>query len=73
MSIASDKPHHLGKTPVEGFKDVAAKYEFDGIAEDGSFDLLHSPLGNGSTRNDQRDMQRMGKDQQLMVSADCQS
>ncbi len=57
-------PHSLGKAPHEETVDVAAKYELDGIAES-----VDPELDPGYTRNDRRDMHRMGKNQELMVSA----
>ncbi len=72
MSLASGFPQSLSKAPYEKTKDVAAKYELDDIAEGGGSDVLnlHSPLSSGYTRNDQRSMHRMGKNQELRVSAD---
>lgn len=61
MSMATDPPHHSSKASHGGVVEVAAKDE-----------LATSPssLGLGHhTHNDQRDMQRMGKNQELMVSA----
>jgi hypothetical protein len=66
MSAAMELPRRL---PNEKSQIAAAKYELDGIAEDGSSDVLPTPLASGYTRRDQQDMQRMGKDQELMVSA----
>jgi hypothetical protein len=51
----------LGKAPHEETVDVAAKYELDGIAES-----VDPELDPGYTRNDRRDMHRMGRNQELM-------
>lgn len=68
MSTATDLPQGHTKTPYQDSTVVTAKYELDGIAEDGSSDASQQQLGSGFTRNDQRDMHRMGKNQELMVS-----
>lgn len=69
MSTATDLPHGQSKTPYQDSTVVAAKYELDGVAEDGSSDASQNQFGSGYTRNDQKDMHRMGKNQELMVGA----
>ena len=44
---------------------IESKYAIDGIVEDDGSD---PSLRYGETRNDQKDMHRMGKDQELMVN-----
>jgi hypothetical protein len=66
MSMASGLPNNLDKAPYEETHDVAVKYDLGG-AEGAGFDV--SNADRSYTRNDQMDMQRMGKNQELMVSA----
>ena len=55
-----------GKSPDHGSATViSSKYAIDGIEDDGS----DPSLRHGETRNDQKDMHRMGKDQELMVTS----
>lgn len=61
MSLASDPPHRCGKAPHGRVAEAAAKDEL-GISP--------LSLSLGHTHNDHRDMQRMGKKQELMVSTD---
>lgn len=68
MATATDDPQRPAKMPFQNSTVVASKYELDGV-EDGSSDASRQKFGSGYTRNDQRDMQRMGKKQELMVSA----
>lgn len=67
MSTATDLPQGLTKAPYQESTVVTSKYELDGIAEDGSSNASQQQFGSGFTRNDQRDMHRMGKNQELMV------
>ena len=69
MSTATDLPQGQTKTPYQDSTVVTAKYELDGVAEDGSSDASQNQFGSGYTRNDQKDMHRMGKNQELMVRA----
>jgi hypothetical protein len=62
MSVPSDHSQRSAKAPQV----AADSYELDSIAEDGISDRLPSPLRSGYTRNDRRDMHRMGKNQELM-------
>lgn len=73
MSTATDLPQAHTKTPYQDSTVVTAKYELDGVAEDGSSDASQQQFGSGFTRNDQRDMNRMGKNQELMVRASLDS
>lgn len=64
MSSSADVP---GKSPFqESTTRIPSKYELDGVVEDG--DSNSSQLRYGTTRHDQKDMHRMGKDQELMVT-----
>lgn len=55
-----------GKSPYqESATPVGTKYAIDGIVDD---DGSNASLRYGETRNDQKDMHRMGKDQELMVT-----
>ena len=68
MSTATDLPQGLAKAPYQEATVLTSKYELDGV-EDGSSDVSQQQqLGPGYTRNDQKDMQRMGKNQELMVN-----
>ena len=69
MSTATDLAQGQNKRAFHDSAVVTAKYELDGVAEDGSSDASQQQFGSGFTRNDQKDMHRMGKDQELMVSA----
>lgn len=60
--MASDPPHHCSKVPHGGVAEVAAKDEV-GISPP-------LPSLGHHTQNDHRDMQCMGKNQELMVSVD---
>jgi hypothetical protein len=64
----STAPHSLSKAPHAETEDVAANLELDLIAGSGGSDESNK-LDPGYTRNDRRDMHRMGKEQELMVSA----
>lgn len=61
MSVALDPARHGSKAAHGGITEVAAKDEL-GISP--------SSLSLGYTHNDHHDMQRMGKNQELMVSTD---
>ncbi len=66
MSTVSHLPHRLNRTSDGKSNDVTATYALDSMAQgDGPDGAL-----SGHTRNDQMDMHRMGKDQELRVSAD---
>lgn len=55
-----------GKSPYhESATVIASKYAIDGVEDDRS----DPSLRHGETRNDQKDMHRMGKDQELMVTS----
>lgn len=73
MSTATDLPQGQTKAPYQDSTVVTAKYELDGVAEDGSSDASQNQFGSGYTRNDQKDMHRMGKNQELMVRASFDS
>jgi hypothetical protein len=60
MSTALDISLRSSKEDVK-----TVKYELDGIIKDAP-----TTLGLGSTRHDQMDMRRMGKNQELMIRAD---
>jgi hypothetical protein len=71
----SSSPHSLAddirKKPAnESSKEIPRKYELDGIDEDGCDDY-HGVRSHGFTRNDRRDMDRMGKVQELRVSCEA--
>lgn len=57
QDIEGKSPYHESTTPV------VSKYAIDGIVDD---DGSNPSLRHGETRNDQKDMHRMGKDQELM-------
>lgn len=57
-----------GKEPLESASEVPKKYEIDVVDDDLGLDNYHD-RGDGFTRYDQKDMRRMGKNQELMVSA----
>jgi hypothetical protein len=69
MSVPSDHSQRSAKAPQV----AADNYELDDIAEDDISDRLPSPLRSGYTRNDRRDMHRMSKNQELMISQDDSS
>lgn len=58
IDVEAKSPFHESATAI------ASKFAIDGVVEDEASD---SSLRNGETRNDKRDMHRMGKDQELMV------
>ncbi len=62
MSIASDSSHRLSEASDEKFNDI--------VVEDDDFDISSSSMNSSFIRNDKKDMQRMSKNQQLMISAD---
>lgn len=69
MLTVSDHSPSLGKAPQV----AADKYDPDGIADDALFEDLSPHMRSGYTRDDQKDMHRMGKNQELMVSKDDSS
>jgi hypothetical protein len=73
MSTALDAPHphSSSKASCEEPQVTTAKYELDGIEDDIEDDNSPTSLRSGYTRHDQKDMRRMGKQQELMVSAEC--
>ena len=73
MSTASDlPPHSLNRTSDGKSNDMTSSHALDGIARDDGINVSLSPsqLGSGYTRNDQSDMHRMGKTQELRVGMD---
>lgn len=64
--VANGAPHP--KTQVESsLSEISRRYNVDGIDDDDGFDE-NDPRRRGHTRNDQKDMHRMGKRQELIVS-----
>ena len=64
--VANGAPQ--GKSQVESsLSEISRRYNVDGIDDDDGFDD-NDPRRRGHTRNDQRDMHRMGKRQELIVS-----
>ena len=59
IDVEAKNPYRESATAID------SKYAIDGIVEDGGSD---PSLRYGETRNDQKDMHRMGKDQELMVN-----
>ena len=59
--IATDDS--IRKAPVETSKEIPRRYDLDGIDDEGADDSYHGQF----TRNDRRDMGRMGKVQELRV------
>lgn len=60
IDIEAKNPYRESAAAIE------SKYAIDGIVEDDGSD---PSLRYGETRNDQKDMHRMGKDQELMVNS----
>lgn len=57
-----------GKQHVEtSLSEISRRFNVDGIDDDDGFDE-NDPRRRGHTRNDQKDMHRMGKRQELIVS-----
>ena len=54
----------IRKAPVETSKELSRRYDLDGVDDEGADDSYHGQF----TRNDRRDMGRMGKVQELRVS-----
>lgn len=67
MSTATDHPQGLTKTSYQDATVLAPKYELRRV-EGGSSDTSEQQFGSGYTHNDQRDMHRMGKNQEFKVS-----
>lgn len=59
----------MASDPLHGFK-KASHGEFEEIAAKDELGISPSSLSLGYTHNDHRDMQRMGKNQELMASTD---
>lgn len=67
--VANGAPQ--GKFQVESsLSEISRRFNVDGIDDDDGFDE-NDPRRRGHTRNDQKDMHRMGKRQELIVSHHC--
>ena len=67
MSTSADIPGYgSGKSPMDTATEVPKRYDIDGTDDDLGLDGYHD-RGDGFTRYDQKDMKRMGKNQELMV------
>lgn len=70
MAIPPTANNHVngnGKSPVNAsLSEIGRRYNLDGIDDDDGFNEADSRR-RGHTKNDQRDMTRMGKRQELIV------
>ena len=68
-STANGNGDASGKTPVHAsMSEVSRRYNIDGLDDDDGYDETDSRR-RGHTRKDQKDMRRMGKRQELIVSS----
>lgn len=66
MATSGAYTNESRKVPQESTTEVSRRYEIDGVHDLGTNSYQHR--GDGFTHYDQKDMQRMGKNQELMVS-----
>ena len=65
--VANGQANGTGKSPINAsLSEIGRRYNLDGIDDDDGFNESDSRR-RGHTKNDQRDMHRMGKRQELIV------